>query len=55
MQKVITPDELKHQQRATLQEPVFVGFACLTCGKRHADLKTLIECAEAKRAANVKH
>jgi hypothetical protein len=31
------------------KEPLFVGFQCFICGERHAELRTVEECHEAKR------
>ena len=50
----IQPEQFKKIAKRARQEPQFVGFACIACGQRHADLKTLIECAETKRAAHVR-
>lgn len=33
--------------------PQFIGFQCLGCGKRHAQLAELIECHEEKRERKV--
>ena len=51
----IQPEQFKKIAKRARKEPQFVGFVCIACGQGHADLKTLIECAEAKRAANAKH
>ena len=50
----IQPKQFKKIAKRARQEPQFVGFARIACGQRHADLKTLIECAETKRAAHVR-